>query len=60
MLASSFSIDRRGVSMSTQSRPARTVAVLEAGGAGVAVVSGILGEDDVEAAARRYARALSP
>ena len=27
--------------------------VLAAGGAGVAVVSGILGEDDVEAAARR-------
>ena len=29
-------------------------AVLAAGGAGVAVVSGILGEDDIEAAARRY------
>jgi thiamine-phosphate pyrophosphorylase len=29
--------------------------VLAAGGAGVAVVSGILGADDVEAAARRYA-----
>ena len=28
--------------------------VLAAGGAGVAVVSGILGEEDVEAAARRY------
>ena len=28
--------------------------VLAAGGAGVAVVSGILGEDDIEAAARRY------
>lgn len=31
--------------------------VLRAGGAGVAVVRGILGEEDVEAAARRYARA---
>lgn len=41
-------------------RPEDVPAVLEAGGAGVAVVSGILGEDDVEAAARRYARALSP
>lgn len=30
-------------------------AVLSAGGQGVAVVSGILGTDDVEAAARRYA-----
>jgi thiamine-phosphate pyrophosphorylase len=32
--------------------------VLAAGGAGVAVVSGILGEDDVEGAARRYARSF--
>jgi thiamine monophosphate synthase len=28
--------------------------VLEAGGAGVAVVSGILGRDDIETAARAY------
>lgn len=33
-------------------------AVLAAGGVGVAVVSGILGAEDVEAAAREYARAL--
>lgn len=32
--------------------------VLAAGGAGVAVVSGILGGDDVERAARRYARSF--
>ncbi len=31
--------------------------ILQAGGLGVAVVSGILGADDVEAAARRYAEA---
>ena len=35
-------------------RPDDVGAVLAAGGAGVAVVSGILGEEDVEAAARRY------
>jgi thiamine-phosphate pyrophosphorylase len=35
-------------------RPDDVPAVRAAGGAGVAVVSGILGEDDVEAAARRY------
>ncbi len=39
-------------------RPEDVRAVLEAGGAGVAVVSGILGAEDVEAAARRYAREL--
>jgi thiamine-phosphate pyrophosphorylase len=39
-------------------RPEDVRVVLAAGGAGVAVVSGILGADDVEAAARRYA--LSP
>lgn len=33
-------------------------AVLASGGVGVAVVSGILGVDDIEAAARRYALAL--
>jgi thiamine-phosphate pyrophosphorylase len=38
-------------------RPEDVPAVLRAGGAGVAVVSGILGEPDVELAARRYARA---
>ena len=36
-------------------RPEDIPAVLRAGGAGVAVVSGILGVDDVEGAARRYA-----
>ena len=41
-------------------RPEDVVAVRAAGGAGVAVVSGILAADDVEAAARRYAAALSP
>jgi thiamine-phosphate pyrophosphorylase len=41
-------------------RPEDVRAVLAAGGAGVAVVSGILGEEDVEAAARRYAAHLSP
>ena len=35
-------------------RPEDVPRVLEAGGAGVAVVSGILGQGDVEAAARRY------
>ena len=35
-------------------RPEDVGAVRAAGGAGVAVVSGILGEEDVEAAARRY------
>jgi thiamine-phosphate pyrophosphorylase len=40
-------------------RPDDVEAVFAAGGVGVAVVSGILGEDDVEAAARRYAEALS-
>jgi thiamine-phosphate diphosphorylase len=37
-------------------RPEDVAEVLRAGGVGVAVVSGILGEDDVEAAARRYRR----
>lgn len=40
-------------------RPADVAAVFGAGAGGVAVVSGILGEDDVEAAAREYASALS-
>ena len=39
-------------------RPSDVAAVLAAGGAGVAVVSGILGAADVEAAARDYAEAL--
>lgn len=39
-------------------RPDDVPAVLAAGGVGVAVVSGILGADDVEAAAREYARAF--
>jgi thiamine-phosphate diphosphorylase len=39
-------------------RPEDCAAVLASGGAGVAVVSGILGQDDVELAARRYALAL--
>jgi thiamine-phosphate pyrophosphorylase len=38
-------------------RPEDVPAVLDAGGVGVAVVSGILGEADVAAAARAYARA---
>jgi thiamine-phosphate pyrophosphorylase len=38
-------------------RPDDMPAVLELGGSGVAVVSGILGEDDVVAAARAYATA---
>ena len=40
-------------------RPEDVPAVIAAGAAGVAVVSGILGAADVEAAARRYADALS-
>ena len=39
-------------------RPEDVAAVLSAGAVGVAVVSGILGAADVEAAARRYAAAL--
>lgn len=39
-------------------RPEDVGEVLAAGGAGVAVVSGILGHEDVEAAARAYARGL--
>jgi thiamine-phosphate pyrophosphorylase len=39
-------------------RPEDVAAVMAAGGVGVAVVSGILAEEDVEAAARRYV--LSP
>jgi thiamine-phosphate pyrophosphorylase len=35
-------------------RPADVPLVLAAGGTGVAVVSGILGEEDVELATRRY------
>ena len=38
-------------------RPEDVAAVRGAGGVGVAVASGILGEADVEAAARRYAQA---
>jgi thiamine-phosphate pyrophosphorylase len=40
-------------------RPEDVREVRRAGGAGVAVVSGILASDDVEAAARRYAVASS-
>lgn len=40
-------------------RPEDAGLVLAAGGAGVAVVSGILGEEDVEEAARRYLTALA-
>jgi thiamine-phosphate pyrophosphorylase len=40
-------------------RPEDVGPVLAAGGAGVAVVSGILGEEDVEAAARRYSTAAT-
>ncbi len=40
-------------------RPEDVAAVLEAGGVGVAVVSGILAATDIEAAARAYARALT-
>jgi len=39
--------------------PEDVTAVLAAGGQGVAVVSGILGADDVEAAARRYRRSVN-
>jgi thiamine-phosphate pyrophosphorylase len=39
-------------------RPEDVPRVLSAGGAGVAVVSGILRDDDIEAAARRYSAAL--
>lgn len=39
-------------------RPEDVPLVLQAGGAGVAVVSGILAETDVESAARAYARRL--
>ena len=38
-------------------RPEDVPQVLAAGGSGVAVVSGILGEEDVEQATRRYAEA---
>ena len=40
-------------------RPEDVQAIIAAGAAGVAVVSGILGAPDVEAAARRYADALN-
>ncbi|HSE52842.1 MAG TPA: thiamine phosphate synthase, partial [Gemmatimonadales bacterium] len=40
-------------------RPEDVSAVLGAGGAGVAVVSGILGQPDAEAAAREYLRQQS-
>jgi len=39
-------------------RPEDWAAVRECGGSGVAVVSGILGDPDIERAARRYARAF--
>ena len=39
-------------------RPEDVPQVLAAGGAGVAIVSGILGQEDVEAAARAYAERL--
>ncbi len=38
--------------------PSDVLEILRAGASGVAVVSGILGAEDVEAAARRYAEAL--
>ena len=41
-------------------RPEDVPEILAAGGVGVAVVSGILGSDDVEAAARNYAVPRSP
>ncbi len=41
-------------------RPEDVPAVLAAGGVGVAVVSGILAAEDVEGAAREYARRLGP
>jgi len=40
-------------------RPEDVAAAIEAGAMGVAVVAGILEEEDVEAAARRYAQALA-
>jgi thiamine monophosphate synthase len=40
-------------------RPTDVPEVLAAGGAGVAVASGILGVEDVEGSARRYARVLA-
>ncbi|MGH7561590.1 MAG: thiamine phosphate synthase [Gemmatimonadales bacterium] len=40
--------------------PADVAAVLAAGGSGVAVAAGILTEEDLEAAARRYAEAFGP
>jgi thiamine-phosphate pyrophosphorylase len=40
-------------------RPEDVAAVLSAGGAGVAVVSGILGAEDVESAARRYWKSVN-
>jgi thiamine-phosphate pyrophosphorylase len=39
-------------------RPEDLPAIMAAGGTGVAVISGILGADDVEAAARRYSEAF--
>jgi thiamine-phosphate pyrophosphorylase len=39
-------------------RPEDVAVILESGGTGVAVVSGLLGAPDIEAAARRYAEAL--
>ena len=39
-------------------RPEDTADIIEAGGTGVAVISGILGAPDIEAAARRYAVSL--
>ncbi len=39
-------------------RPEDVATILQVGCAGVAVVSGILGQEDVEAASRRYATAL--
>ncbi len=41
-------------------RPDDVTDVLAAGGQGVAVVSGILGAEDVEAASRRYFKSLGP
>ena len=40
-------------------KPEDVAAVLSAGGAGVAVVSGILGVEDVESAARRYWKSVN-
>jgi thiamine monophosphate synthase len=39
-------------------RPEDLPAIMAAGGTGVAVISGILGADDVEAAAQRYSDAI--